>query len=72
MSNPLYSMFGGMNAMSNNGMMNLLRQFNQFKQNFNGDPRQQVQQLLNSGKISQDQYNRAVQMANQLQRMMGR
>ena len=72
MSNPLFSMFGGMNAMPNNGMMNLLRQFNQFRQNFNGDPCQQVQQLLNSGKISQDQYNRAVQMANQLQRMMGR
>ena len=72
MSNPLYSMFGGMNAMPNNGMMNLLQQFNQFRQNFSGDPRQQVQQLLNSGKISQEQYNRAVQMANQLQRMMGR
>lgn len=72
MSNPLYSMFGGMNAMPNNGMMNLLQQLNQFRQNFSGDPRQQVQQLLNSGKVSQDQYNRAVQMANQLQRMMGR
>ena len=72
MSNPLFSMFGGMNSMPNNNMMNLLQQFNQFKQNFNGDPRQQVQQLLNSGKVTQDQYNRAVQMANQLQRMMGR
>ena len=72
MSNPLFSMFGGMNAMPNNGMMNLLRQFNQFRQNFNGDPRQQVQQLLNSGKVSQQDYDRAVQMANQLQRMMGR
>ena len=72
MSNPLYSMFGGMNAMPNNGMMNLLQQLNQFRQNFSGDPRQQVQQLLNSGKVSQEQYNRAVQMANQLQRMMGR
>lgn len=72
MSNPLFSMFGGMNSMPNNNMMNLLQQFNQFRQNFSGDPRQQVQQLLNSGKVSQDQYNRAVQMANQLQRMMGR
>ena len=71
MSNPLFSMFGGMNQMPNNSMMNLVQQFMQFRQNFNGDPRQQVQQLLNSGKVSQDQYNRAVQMANQLQRMMG-
>lgn len=71
MSNPLFSMFGGMNVMPNNNMMNLVQQFMQFKQNFNGDPKQQVQNLLNSGKVTQEQYNRAVQMAQQLQRMMG-
>lgn len=62
MPNPLYSL------MQNNGM---LQQFNQFRRNFSGDPRQQVQQLLNSGKVSQEQYNRAVQMANQFQSMIG-
>lgn len=71
MSNPLFSMFGGMNQMPNNNMMNLVQQFMQFKQNFNGDPKQQIQNLLNSGKVTQEQYNRAVQMAQQLQRMMG-
>ena len=70
-NNPLFSMFGGMNQMPNNGMMNLVQQFMQFKQNFNGDPKQQIQNLLNSGKVTQEQYNRAVQMAQQLQRMMG-
>jgi len=72
MANLLFNALG--KAMPNGfGQMgNLIQQFQQFRQNFNGDPRQQVQQLLNSGKISQDQYNRAVQMANQLQRMMGR
>ena len=71
MSNPLFQMFG--NAMPNGfGQMgNVLRQFQQFRQNFHGDPKQQVQQLLNSGKVSQEQYNQAVQMANQLQKMMG-
>ena len=49
---------------------NLLKQFQQFKQTFTGDPKQQVQQLLNSGKVSQQQYNNAVQMANQLQQML--
>lgn len=67
MSNPLYSMFGGLNAMPNNGMANLLKQFQQFRQSFQGNPRDQVQQLLNSGRVSQEQYNRAVQMANMLQ-----
>jgi len=70
MSNPLYAMFGGLNAMPNNGMANLLKQFQQFRQSFNGNPHEQVQQLLNSGKVSQEQYNRAVQMANMLQQMM--
>lgn len=66
MSNPLYSQMQPQNPM--NGFM---QRFQQFQQMFKGDPRQQVQQLLNSGKVSQSQYNQAVQMANQLQRMMG-
>jgi len=37
--------------------MNMLSQFEQFRQNFQGDPKQQVQNLLNSGKMSQSQFN---------------
>ena len=66
MSNPLFSMM--QNQMPNN----LMQRFQQFQQMFRGDPRQQIQQMLNSGKISQGQYNQAVQMAQQFQRMMGR
>lgn len=66
MSNPLYSQMQPQSPM--NGFM---QRFQQFQQMFKGDPRQQVQQLLNSGKVSQSQYNQAVQMANQLQRIMG-
>jgi hypothetical protein len=54
--------------MNNNGFM---ARFSQFKQMFKGDPQQQVQQLLNSGRISQEQYNAAVQKANTLAKMMG-
>ena len=70
MSNPLYSMFGGLNQLPNNNMAQLLQQLSQFKQNFHGDPRQQIQQMLNSGQVTQEQYNRAVQMANFLQSMI--
>ena len=49
----------------------MLQRFQQFRQNFKGDPQQQVQQLLNSGRVSQSQYNQAVQMAQQFQRMFG-
>jgi len=69
--NPLYQMFGGMMQNGFGKFGNLIQQFQQFRNSFRGDPKQQVQQLLNSGKVSQEQYNQAVQMANQLQKMMG-
>ena len=56
----------------NNFTPNFMQRFQQFQQMFKGDPRQQIQQLLNSGKVSQAQYNNAVQMAQQFQRMMGK
>lgn len=62
MSNPLYSMM--------QNQSNFLHKLQQFQRMIKGDPREQVQQLLNSGRVSQSQYNQAVQMANQLQRMI--
>ena len=50
----------------------LIERFKQFQQMFRGNPQQQVQQLLNTGRISQSQYNQAVQMANQLSQMLGK
>lgn len=66
MSNPLFQMMQG-----GGGNQSLIQQFMQFKNSFKGDPQQQVQQLLNSGKISQAQYDQAVKMAQQLQKMLG-
>ena len=66
--NPLYQQ-----QMTNGGignMQNIIKQFQQFKQSFNGDPQQQIQQLLNSGKVSQAQYNKAVQMAQMFQQFL--
>ena len=65
MSNPLF------NQMGQQMPGGILQRFQQFQRMFRGDPQQQVQQLLNSGMVSQTQYNHAVQMANQLARMMG-
>ncbi len=61
--NPLYNQMPPNNS--------LLQRFRQFQSSFHGDPQQQVQQLLNSGKVSQQQYDNAVRMANQLRQMMG-
>lgn len=65
MSNPLFSMM-----QQGNQMGGIMQKLQQFQQMFRGDPRQKVQELLNSGKVSQQQYNQAVQMAQQMQRMM--
>ena len=64
MSNPLFDMLGG------SALPPIVQQFIQFKQSFKGDPKQQVQQMLNSGKISQDQYNAAVKKAQDLQKIL--
>lgn len=53
-----------------NPMANMMQEFQKFKQNFRGDPKAQVQQMLSSGQISQEQFNKASQMANQLMRFM--
>lgn len=66
MSNPLFQQMQLQNPV--NGF---IQRFQQFRQTFQGDPRQQVQDLLNSGRVSQAQYDQAVQMAQQLQRMIG-
>lgn len=65
----LFESLGGKTPPANN-FQTMLGKFQQFKQTFTGDPRQQVQQLLNSGKISQSQLNQAVQMAQQLQKLL--
>lgn len=54
-----------------NGMQGMMQKFQQFQQMFRGDPKQQIQQMLNSGKVNQSQYNQAVQMAQQFKQMFG-
>lgn len=67
--NPLYEQIKKQGG--NNQMQNMMKQFEQFKKTFSGNPQEQVQQLLNSGKVSQAQYNNAVQMAQKFRKMFG-
>ena len=66
MSNPLFQAMAGGNQAND-----IRAQIAQLKQKFKGDPNQQIQQLLNSGRVSQEQYNRAVQQAREIQKMLG-
>ena len=50
--------------------MDMMQKLMQFGQNYQGDPKAQIQQMLNNGQISQQQYNQAVQIAQQIQSML--
>ena len=67
MSNPIYMQMRQQAAGGNN----MFQQFLRFRNSFSGNAQQQVQQLLNSGKVSQAQYDQAVKMAQQFQRLFG-
>lgn len=54
-----------------NPYQDFIKQFEQFKKTISGNPKEQVQQLLNSGKITQQQYNAAVQQANMIKSFFG-
>ena len=68
MGNPFFNQ----NQPTNNPMMNMLQQLQQFAANFRGDPRQRVQELLNSGQMSQQQFNYLSNLAQQFQSMFNR
>ena len=69
MANPLFNILNGGNR-PGNGAGNMLQQFQQFRQRMQGvNPQEEVQKLLQSGKISQSQLDKAQQMAQQMQRL---
>lgn len=69
MSNPLMQFMGG-GAMGLppqfGNMMQLLQQFNEFRNSFQGDAKQQVEQLRKSGKMTDAQYQQLEAIANQI------
>lgn len=68
MGNPFYN-----NNQNNSfGPFNLIQQFNQFRSNFQGDPKQKVQELLNNGQMSQEQFAQLSDMARNFQNMLPR
>lgn len=58
--------------MMNNNPMQIIQQFNQFKANFRGNPKEEVRKLLESGRLNQNQLNQIQAMASQLQMMMNK
>ncbi len=68
MLNPL---FNALNGNKPNPMADLVAEARQLQQTFQGNPRDEVQKLMNAGKLSQAQFNQYAQMANQIMSAMG-
>lgn len=68
MANPLFNGFG-----NNNQFGSLIQQAQEFKKQFaNINPRAEVERLLQSGAMSQSQFNQYSQIAQQVAQMMGK
>lgn len=64
MSSPIF------NAMGGNRGWNMFQQFQRFMQEMKGkNPNEEINKLLQSGKVSQEQLNAAQQQAQQMQGM---
>lgn len=67
MSNPLFNALGGGMPQGNNPM-NMMQQFQKFMQEMQGkNPTEEINKLLQYGKVNQQQLNQAQQMAQQMQ-----
>ena len=67
MPNLLFNALGG-NSMGNMGQ--LFQRLQMLKSQFKGDPKQEVERLVQSGKISQQQLIELQRQAEQIQAMM--
>jgi hypothetical protein len=67
MANSLFNQFGK----QNNPLEQLAQQAREFQKQFNGNPRQEVERLLQTGAMSQQDFNRYSQIAQQVAQFMG-
>ena len=64
------SIYNNFNSSNMNNFSNFLNQFNEFRSAFSGNPRQQVQQLIQSGRMSQQQFDELANQATQLRQLL--
>ena len=67
MANSLFNQFGR----QNNPLEQLAQQARDFRRQFTGNPRQEVERLLQTGQMSQQQFNQFSQVAQQVAQMLG-
>ena len=67
MANNLYNAMGR----QNNPFEQLAQQARDFRKQFTGNPRQEVERLLRTGAMSQQQFNQFSQIAQQVAQFVG-
>ena len=67
MANNLYNQFGR----QNNPFEQLAQQAREFQKQFKGSPRQEVERLLQTGAMTQNQFNQYSQIVQQMAPFMG-
>lgn len=69
--NPLFNALGGGQLPGPMGQFqNMIQQFRQFQNSFKGDPKAEIEKLVRSGKISQQQLNQLQQVAGQFRQLL--
>ena len=63
MANPLFSALGGQQM---NPMAQLVADAKRLQQTMTGNPKQMVEELVKSGRMSQSQFDNYAQIANQI------
>ena len=69
--NPLFNAIGGGQLPGTMGQFqNMIKRFRQFQNSFQGDTKAEVEKLVQSGKISQQQLNQLQQVAGQFLQLL--
>lgn len=71
MGSPVFNAFNNGSGPFQN-LSNMLSRFNEFKQNFTGNPEEIVKAKLASGEMSKEQYEECCKMANQMMGLFGK
>lgn len=69
------SIFSGMPSGGNGGLniINFLSEFNKFKKSITGkDPNAMLNELMNTGRVSKEQYEQAKALAQKISMMIGK